>query len=68
VDAVADAAMFEAIRSTLRAGIACREVDANLNEPAFADEAVATFRALWATRRPGEGPDRRAVAVDQAGD
>lgn len=68
VDAVADAAMFEAIRSTLRAGIACRDVDANLNDPAFADAAVATFRALWATRWPGEDADRRAGAVDPAAD
>jgi uncharacterized protein (UPF0261 family) len=47
---------------------ACRDVDANLDDPAFADAAVATFRALWATRRRGDGADRRAGAVDPAAD
>ena len=50
VDPAADEAMFEAIRTTLRPGIAVREVAANLNEPPFAEAAVETFMELWARR------------------
>ena len=52
VDPEADAALFEAIRSTLRPDIPCREIDANINDPAFADATAATFLELWAARRP----------------
>ena len=52
VDPDADAALFEAVRSTLRDDIPCREIDANINDPTFADAAVAAFLELWASRRP----------------
>ncbi len=42
--------MFEAIRTTLRPGIAVRDVAANLNDPPFAEAAVETFMELWARR------------------
>jgi uncharacterized protein (UPF0261 family) len=47
VDPEADAALFDAIRATLRPGIELREVDANVNDPEFADAAVETFLRLW---------------------
>jgi len=52
VDPEADATMFDAIRSTLRPGIPCREIDANVNDPAFADATAETFLELWAGQRP----------------
>jgi len=52
VDPEADAILFDAIRSTLRPGIPCREIDANLNDPAFADATAETFLELGAGRRP----------------
>ncbi len=52
VDPEADAAMFVAIRSALRPGIPCREMDANVNDPAFADATVEMFLELWAAGRP----------------
>ncbi len=55
VDPEADAALFDAIRSTLRPGILLREVDANINDPAFADAALETFLALWAERDATKG-------------
>ncbi len=48
VDPMADEALFTAIRRGLRQGIALREIPANVNDPAFADAAVATFLELWA--------------------
>lgn len=50
VDPDADAALFDAVRATLRPGIDLVEVDANVNDPAFADAAVETFLRLWAAR------------------
>jgi uncharacterized protein (UPF0261 family) len=52
VDPAGDEALFAAIRAVLRPGIACREVAANVNEPAFADAAVAIFLELWSSVRP----------------
>jgi len=52
VDPDADAALFEAIRTTLREGIELREIDANINDPAFADAVSETFLALWSSARP----------------
>jgi uncharacterized protein (UPF0261 family) len=52
IDPEADAAMFNAIRDSLRAGIPCRELDANINDEAFADAAATAFLELWATERP----------------
>jgi uncharacterized protein (UPF0261 family) len=55
VDPEADAALFGAIRATLRPGILLREVDANINDPAFADAALEAFLALWAERDATRG-------------
>jgi uncharacterized protein (UPF0261 family) len=52
VDPVADEALFDAIRTTLREGITWREIDANINDPAFADATVGAFLELWESRRP----------------
>jgi uncharacterized protein (UPF0261 family) len=52
VDPDADAALFAAIRGTLRNDIPCLEVDANINDPVFADATVEAFLGLWAQRRP----------------
>ncbi len=53
VDPEADAALFDAIRTTLRPGIELVEIDANVNDPVFADAAAETFLALWAGRGAG---------------
>ncbi len=58
VDPEGDAVLFGAIRAGLRADIACGEVEANINEPAFADLAVSTFLELWSRVRPLPEPDR----------
>lgn len=48
IDPVADEALFAAIRDGLRPGIGLREVDANVNDRAFADAAADAFLELWA--------------------
>jgi uncharacterized protein (UPF0261 family) len=55
VDPEADAALFDAIRTTLRPGIELREEDANVNDPEFADAVVETFLRLWAQRDAAPG-------------
>ena len=50
-DRAADQAMFDALRQNLRAGIRIEEVDANINDAAFADRAVEMMLALI-RRRP----------------
>jgi uncharacterized protein (UPF0261 family) len=67
VDPVADAALFDAIRATLRPGIELREVDANVNDPAFADAAVETFLRLWTMRREGVAGARPAEGAGAEG-
>jgi uncharacterized protein (UPF0261 family) len=52
VDPAADAALFAAVRATLREGIACDGIDANINDPAFADATVEAFLGLWTRDRP----------------
>ena len=52
VDPEADAALFAAIRAALRPDVPCRAIDANINDPVFADAAAATFLELWAGQRP----------------
>jgi uncharacterized protein (UPF0261 family) len=47
IDTEKDAALFEAIRSHLRPDIPVRALEANINDPEFADAAVATFLELW---------------------
>lgn len=48
VDAEADAALFDAIRANLRRDIDLREVDANVNDHAAADEILGAFLELYA--------------------
>jgi len=52
VDPAADAALFASIRAILREDIPCREVDANINDPAFTHATVEAFLSLWVSRRP----------------
>jgi len=47
-DEEADTALFDAIRAGLREGIRLREVDANINDPEFADAVVEEFDRVWA--------------------
>jgi uncharacterized protein (UPF0261 family) len=42
----ADRAMFDALKANLRPGITVEEMDANINDPAFADRAVEMLLAL----------------------
>ena len=51
-DRAADAALFETIRNQVRADIPVLDCDANINDPAFAREAVKTMLALIAGRSP----------------
>jgi uncharacterized protein (UPF0261 family) len=60
IDPEADAAMFDAIRMTLREGIELREVPANVNDAAFADAVSDAFLAVWASVRPL--PERAGIA------
>lgn len=52
IDPEADAALFGAIRAGLRPDIPCQDVDANINDPAFAEEAVDVLLDLRAQARP----------------
>ena len=57
-DREADRAMFEALKAGLRPDIACVEIDANINDSAFAARSVETMLQLIgqsdSTRRHGE--------------
>jgi uncharacterized protein (UPF0261 family) len=55
-DLDADAALFAAIRATLRPGIVLREVAANINDAAFAAAVLDVFCERWTSVRPL--PDR----------
>ncbi len=61
VDPAADAALFAAIRAGLRVDISCEDVDANLNDDAFADAVVHTFLALWNQAKEPSRPESSAV-------
>lgn len=52
IDPEADKAMYDQIRQTLRAGIPLREIDANINDPAFADATADAFLDLWRAAHP----------------
>jgi uncharacterized protein (UPF0261 family) len=58
-DPDADRACYDAIRSRLKPGIPVIEIDANINDPAFADRATQVFLELsgeagvMASRAPG---------------
>jgi uncharacterized protein (UPF0261 family) len=62
VDPDADEALFAAIRVNLRPDIPCRDVDANINDPAFAEAATGAFlelrREAVAAIEPGGVPRR----------
>ena len=45
-DPAADGALYQALKSGLRRDIPVREVEVNINEPAFADAAVETLLGL----------------------
>jgi uncharacterized protein (UPF0261 family) len=47
-DPIADRACFDAIRSTVRRGVPVVEVDAHVNDPAFADRAVEELLGMLA--------------------
>lgn len=47
-----DEALFGAIRSKLRKDIPVTEIDANINDPAFADATFETFMRLWKQAHP----------------
>ena len=51
-DLAADEALFRAIRATLRSDIVLREVDANINDAAFAAAVLDVFRERWTCVRP----------------
>jgi uncharacterized protein (UPF0261 family) len=42
----ADAALFDAIRRYIRSDIPVIDVDANINDPQFADQAAATLLSM----------------------
>ena len=50
-DEEADGALFDSIRSTLRTDIPIREVDANINDPPFADAVLSAFDEVWGGNR-----------------
>jgi uncharacterized protein (UPF0261 family) len=52
IDPDADAALFGAIRARLRTDIPCRDVDANINDEAFAEAATLAFLELRERARP----------------
>jgi uncharacterized protein (UPF0261 family) len=51
-DLEADEALFAAVRATLRRDVVLREVDANVNDPAFAAAVLEVFCERWTCVRP----------------
>ena len=51
-DLDADEALFAVVRATLRPDIVLREVDANVNDQAFADAVLDVFRERWTCVQP----------------
>jgi uncharacterized protein (UPF0261 family) len=49
-DPAVDEALFASVRQALRPDVRLQEVDANINDPVFADATVAVFDLLWARR------------------
>lgn len=49
-DPAVDRVLFAAIKERLRADIPVTEVDANINDPLFADHVVEVFMRLWQQR------------------
>jgi len=63
VDREADAALFAALRATLRGDVPVEAIEANINDPLFADAAAGTFIRLFAAAHAahagcGEQADR----------
>ncbi len=56
IDPDVDAALFGAIRAGLPAAIPCRDVDANINDAAFAEAATGAFLELWQQARALPAP------------
>ena len=52
IDPAADKAMYDQIRRNLRAEIPLREINANINDPAFADATADAFLELWHAAHP----------------
>jgi uncharacterized protein (UPF0261 family) len=52
IDAEADKALYDRIRQTLRPDIPLREINANINDPAFADATADAFLELWHAAHP----------------
>jgi uncharacterized protein (UPF0261 family) len=50
-DPAADAALFQAIRRTLRKNIQVREMDATVNDPAFAEACAQALLAGIASKK-----------------
>jgi uncharacterized protein (UPF0261 family) len=48
----ADRAMYDQIRRTLRPDISLLEIDANINDPVFADATANVFLDLWRSAHP----------------
>ena len=46
-DKESDKVLFDAIKNSLRKDIPVQEIDANINDPIFAEAAVETFIKLW---------------------
>jgi len=46
-DKDSDRVLFDTIKSTIREDIPVQEIDANINDPVFAETAVETFLKLW---------------------
>jgi uncharacterized protein (UPF0261 family) len=47
IDRHSDESLFDAIRSDLRQDIPLTEMDANINDPEFADRVFEAFMQLW---------------------
>jgi uncharacterized protein (UPF0261 family) len=52
IDADADKAMYDRIRQTLRPDIPLLEINANINDPAFAGATADAFLELWHAAHP----------------
>jgi uncharacterized protein (UPF0261 family) len=61
-DREADQAMFDALKENLRPGIQVVEMDANINDPAFAEKAVEMMLGLILTQRREGAKEIQKVA------
>jgi len=63
-DRDADRAMFDAIKTNVKPGIPIVEVDLNINDPAFAAQAVEMMLELMKLAKPG--PDKKTHPKTQS--